>query len=138
MPLYRRAGWPVQRVLTDGGSEFKATWPTPAALSASDDSRMLPRHAWTNRFTERLHGTIVHEHWRIEFGRQYFTSWHSMQSSLNGFMTFYNERQAASGLSPAVARQLSSSAVSRADLMTHSGTADVSTPFRVLPCQGEH
>jgi len=38
-------------------------------------------------------GTILHEHWRIEFRRQYFTSRRAMQRSLDAFMKFYNERR---------------------------------------------
>ena len=37
-------------------------------------TRTKPRHAWTNGFVERLQKTILPEHWRIAFRRQYFTS----------------------------------------------------------------
>jgi Integrase core domain len=46
---------------------------------------------------ERLQGTILHEHWRIAFRRQYFTSCRTMQRSLDGFMKFYNERRPHQG-----------------------------------------
>ena len=42
-------------------------------------------------------GTILHEHWRIEFRRQYFTSRRAMQRSLDAFMKFYNERRPHQG-----------------------------------------
>jgi transposase InsO family protein len=57
----------------------------------------LPRHAWTNGFVERLQGTILHEHWRIEFRRQYFTNRPAMQRSLDACMKFYNERRPHQG-----------------------------------------
>lgn len=49
-------------------------------------TRTKPRHAWTNGFVERLQGTILHEHWRIEFRRQYFTGRLAMQRALDAFM----------------------------------------------------
>ena len=41
--------------------------------------------------------TILHEHWRIEFRRRYFTSRRAMQRSLDAFMKFYNERRPHQG-----------------------------------------
>ena len=46
-------------------------------------TRTKPRHAWTNGFVERLQKTIMHEHWRIAFRRQYFTSRRGLQASLD-------------------------------------------------------
>ena len=53
-------------------------------------TRTKPRHAWTNGFVERFQKTILHEHWRIAFRRQYFTSRRSLQGSLDRFLQFYN------------------------------------------------
>ena len=50
--------------------------------------------------SERLQGTILHEHWRIAFRRQYFTSRQAMQRSLDAFMTFYNEQRPHQGYRP--------------------------------------
>ncbi|MBI4638246.1 MAG: transposase family protein [Candidatus Rokubacteria bacterium] len=69
-PVYRRADWPLQRVLTDGGSEFKGAFAEACRALRITHTRTLPRHAWTNGFVERLQGTILHEHWRIEFRRE--------------------------------------------------------------------
>jgi hypothetical protein len=46
---------------------------------------------------ERLQGTILHEHWRIAFRRQYFTSARAVQRSLDGFLRFYNEQHPHQG-----------------------------------------
>jgi transposase InsO family protein len=97
VPRYRRAGWSVQRILTDGGSEFKSAFAAACQVLGIRHTRTLPRHAWTNGFVERLQGTILHEHWRIAFRRQYFTSRHAMQQSLDAFMTFYNEQRPHQG-----------------------------------------
>jgi transposase InsO family protein len=97
IPLYRRAGWPLQRVLTDGGSEFKGAFDEACHALGIRHSRTRPRHAWTNGFVERLQGTILHEHWRIQFRRQYFTTRTAMQRTLDAFMQFYNEQRPHQG-----------------------------------------
>ncbi|MDH3213308.1 MAG: hypothetical protein OEM05_12555 [Myxococcales bacterium] len=39
---------------------------------------------------ERLQGTILHEHWRMEFRRRYFTRLPQLQRSLDSFLRFCN------------------------------------------------
>jgi transposase InsO family protein len=93
VPLYRKAGWPLRRVLTDRGSEFKAVFDEACEKLGIRHTRTQPRHAWTNGFVERLQGTILHEHWRVAFRRRYFTSRQQLQRSLDGFLAFYNEER---------------------------------------------
>jgi transposase InsO family protein len=90
VPHYRQAGWPIQRVLTDGGSEFKGDFDQACRDLHIRHTRTQPRHAWTNGFVERLQGTILHEHWRVEFRRRYFTRLPQLQRSLDSFLRFYN------------------------------------------------
>ena len=96
-PAYARAGWPLQRVLTDRGKEFKAGFGAWCTEHGVRHTRTKPRHAWTNGFVERLQGTILHEHWRVAFRREFFTSCAQLQRSLDGFLDFYNERRPHSG-----------------------------------------
>ena len=84
------AGWRLQRVLTDGGSEFKGEFDTAYRELNVRHTRTKPRHAWTNGFVEGLQGTILHEHWRIAFRRRYFRKRFQLQASLDGFLQFYN------------------------------------------------
>jgi transposase InsO family protein len=84
------AGWKLWRVLTDGGSEFKAQFDQACRELSVKHTRTKPRHAWTNGFVERLQGTILHEHWRIAFRRRYFRRRFQLQASLDGFLHFYN------------------------------------------------
>ncbi len=90
VPLFQRAGWPVQRVLTDGGGEFKASFDEACAAHGIRHTRIKPRHAWTNGFVERLQQTIVTEHWRVAFRRHYFTNRATLDRSPQQFMHFYN------------------------------------------------
>jgi transposase InsO family protein len=96
-PEYRRAGWPLQRVLTDNGKEFKVSSPQAASAWASRSPARSLRHAWTNGFVERLQKTILHEHWRVAFRRPYFTSRRALQTSLDRFLRFYNFERTHSG-----------------------------------------
>ena len=89
-PGYRRAGWRLQRVLTDNGKEFKGAFAAGCERLGIRVTRTQPRHAWTNGFVERLQKTILHEHWRVAFRRQYFTSRRALQTSLDRFLRFYN------------------------------------------------
>jgi transposase InsO family protein len=91
LPTYRRAGWRVTRVLTDGGPEFKALFGAACTVAGVRHTRIQPRHPWTNGYVERLQGTILHEHWRVVFRRHYFTSRRQLQRSLDGFLAFYND-----------------------------------------------
>jgi len=96
-PTYRRAQWRLQRVLTDNGKEFKGDFATGCERMGVRVTRTKPRHAWTNGFVERLQGTILHEHWRIAFRRQYFTGRVALQRSLDTFLEFYNHQRTHRG-----------------------------------------
>lgn len=97
VPLYRQAGWPIRRVLTDNGSEFKGAFAQACQQLGIRHTRTKPGHAWTNGFVERLQGTILHEHWRVEFRRRYFTRVAQLEVSLQRFLRFYNEQRPHSG-----------------------------------------
>lgn len=93
VPLFRKAGWTLRRVLTDRGSEFKAEFDVACVELGIRHTRTKPRHAWTNGFVERLQGTILHEHWRVDFRRRYFTSRHQLEKSLVGYLAYYNDER---------------------------------------------
>lgn len=97
IPLYQEAGWPIQRVLTDGGNEFKGVFDHACRQHTIRHTRTRPRHAWTNGFVERLQGTLLHEHWRIEFRRRYFTRRRQLERSLAAFLDFYNHQRPHQG-----------------------------------------
>lgn len=96
-PHYRRAGWRLRRVLTDGGPEFKGAFDEACGQLGIRHTRTKPRHAWTNGFVERLQGTILQEHWRVAFRRRYFTTRAALQRSLDGFMHGYNHERPHQG-----------------------------------------
>ena len=97
VPLYQQAGWPLQRLLTDGGSEFKGAFAQACRDLGLRHTRTKPRHAWTNGFVERLQGTLLQEHWRIQFRRRYFTRRRQLPQALAAFLHFYNTQRPHSG-----------------------------------------
>jgi hypothetical protein len=92
-----RAGWPLQRALTDGGSEFKGRFSAACSELGVRQTRTKPRHPFTNGFVERVQGTLLHEHWRVEFRRRYFTRAEQIERSLQGALRLYNYERAHRG-----------------------------------------
>jgi transposase InsO family protein len=97
LPTLQAAGWPLQRNLTDQGSEYRGVFDTICAEHGIRHTRTKPRHAWTNGFVERLQGTILSELWRVEFRRRFFTSAVAMQTALDRYLEFYNHRRSHQG-----------------------------------------
>ena len=87
----------VRRVLTDRGSEFKGVFVDACRRLDVRHTRTKPRHAFTNGFVERLQQTILHEHWRIEFRRRYFSHLRQLEASLQSYLRFYNHQRAHHG-----------------------------------------
>ena len=90
---FAAAGWLVKRVLTDRGSEFKGAFDEAGKRHEIKHTRTKPRHAFTNGFVERLQGTILHEHWRVEFRRRYFTKLGQLDRSLQSYLRLYNHER---------------------------------------------
>ena len=82
-----RAGWPLQRVQSDRGSEFKGDFVKACTELGIRRTKTKPRHPFTNGFVERVQGTLLHEHWRVEFRRRYFSQ---IGRSLQSALRFYN------------------------------------------------
>jgi hypothetical protein len=105
LPTFQAAGWPLRRVLTDQGNEYRGAFDIVCAERRIRHTRTKPRHAWTNRFVEQLQGTILSELWRIEFRRRFFTSAVAMQTALDHYLDFpglparagYNHRRSHQG-----------------------------------------
>jgi transposase InsO family protein len=97
VPHFRKTGWPVKRVLSDRGSEFKGAFDEACRKLGIRHTRAKPRHAFTNGFVERLQQTILHDHWRVEFRRRYFTTLRQLEASLQSYLRFYNHERAHHG-----------------------------------------
>ena len=90
LPRFQRAGWPLPHVLTDGEPEFEGACKVACRAFGLRRTRTKRRHAWTNRFVERLQGTIFQELRRVVLRRRYFTSCAGLQRAFDGFMRYYD------------------------------------------------
>jgi transposase InsO family protein len=97
VPAFQKAGWQVQRLLTDQGNEFRGRFDQACSERGIRHTRTQPRHAWTTGFVERLHGTILQELGRIEFRRRFSTRTSQTQVALDRCLEFYNHRHAHQG-----------------------------------------
>ncbi len=80
-----------------GGSEFKGAFDETCEKLGIRHTRTKPRHAFTNGFVERFQQTILHDHWRVEFRRRYFTKLRQLEASLQSYLRFYNHERAHHG-----------------------------------------
>jgi len=93
LPAYQVAGWPLRRVLTACGSEYREACDQACAARGIRHTRTRPRHAWTNGFVERLQGTILTELGRVEVRRRFFTRVRFLQAALDRYLEFYTHRR---------------------------------------------
>jgi transposase InsO family protein len=94
----RRAGWRLERLLSDNGNEFNAPHFTAeiAALSARH-SRIKSGRPQTNGHVERLHRTILEECWRPAFARFLQVRYRGLQRQLDDYTHYYNHHRAHTG-----------------------------------------
>ena len=134
VPRYQRAGWPVRRVLTDGGPEFKGALDEACRAAR----RSAHPHETAPCVDQRLRRTAAgHDSPRALARGVPATLLHHAARPCNAPSTASCATTTPSGRTKATAsavapRPRSSGAWrQRSDLIHHSGTAKVSTPFRV-------
>ena len=94
IPLFETAGWPIQRGLTDRGSEFKAPLMRPAVSWRIRHTRIQPRHAWTNGFVGApFRAPFCKSIGGWPFGGSYFTNRRQLHNSLDRYLAFYNDER---------------------------------------------
>jgi transposase InsO family protein len=92
------AGWRLERVLTDNGSEFRSGifGATVRELGATQTFIRAGRPA-TNGAVERVQRTILEECWRPSFARSLVPKFTGLARDLEGYLAFYNEERAHTG-----------------------------------------
>jgi transposase InsO family protein len=93
----QRAGWQLQRVLTDNGNEFgRQAFATrlPAGVRHSQIRAGRPQ---TNGHVERLQRTILEECWRPAFARFLQVRYSGLRRHLNTYLHDYNHVRAHTG-----------------------------------------
>jgi transposase InsO family protein len=90
LPVYAEAGIELRKITTDRGPEFGRAFRDALRERGIRHRRLPPRSPNLNGFVERLHGTILHEHYRVAFRLRYYLSATDVDADLQGFMRHYN------------------------------------------------
>jgi transposase InsO family protein len=92
------AGWVLERVLSDNGSEFRSAefGDTLGDLGARQ-SFIRPGRPATNGAVERVQRTILEECWRPSFARSLVPKIGGLSRDLAAYLRFYNEERAHTG-----------------------------------------
>jgi transposase InsO family protein len=92
-----RAGWKLERVLTDNGNEFRTSFDTTLTHLGARHTRIHPGRPQTNGHVERLHKTILDECWRPSFARYLHIKYHGLRRDLADYLAYYNTDRAHNG-----------------------------------------
>ena len=92
------AGWRLERVLSDNGSEFRSAefGDTVRSLGATQ-TFIRPGRPTTNGAVERVQRTILEECWRPSFARSLVPKIGGLARDLEAYLAYYNEERAHTG-----------------------------------------
>jgi transposase InsO family protein len=88
------AGWRLERVLSDNGSEFKGEFSTTIARLGARQSRIRAGRPQTNGHVEALHQTILDECRRPSFARYLTPRLADLRRELDEYLQPYNYKRA--------------------------------------------
>lgn len=102
VPFYEENGIPLQRILTDRGTEYCGThdrheYELYLAVENIDHTRTKARSPQTNGIVERFHKTMLDEFYRIAFRKKIYRTIAELQDDLDAWMTEYNEVRSHQG-----------------------------------------
>jgi transposase InsO family protein len=86
----QRAGWRLERVLTDNGNEFGCREFASRLPAGVAHTRIRSGRPQTNGHVERLHRTILEECWRPAFARYLQVRFTGLQRDLAHYLHDYN------------------------------------------------
>ena len=93
------AGWKLQAVTTDNGSEFRSAEFRRAVLAVDAQARYIRAgRPQTNGCVERVQRTILEECWRPSFARSLIPKVTALQRDLRAYLRYYNFERAHTGL----------------------------------------
>ena len=102
LPFFESHGTPIKTILTDNGREFCGRpdqHPYELFLQLEEiEHRTTPiRRPQSNGYVERLHRTLLDEHFRIKGRQKFYETIGEMQSDLDEFLIHYNTERAHQG-----------------------------------------
>ncbi len=102
IPFYEEHGIPLQRVLTDRGTEYcgnpeRHEYELYLAVEDIDHTRTKARSPQTNGIVERFHKTMLDEFYRIAFRKKVCATIDELQADLDAWMREFNESRPHQG-----------------------------------------
>ena len=102
IPFFDEHGIPLQRVLTDRGTEYcgnpeRHEYELYLAIENIDHSRTKTKSPQTNGICERFNKTILNEFYRVAFRKKLYESIEELQADLDRWMEEYNETRPHQG-----------------------------------------
>ncbi len=102
LPFFEEHNVKVKNVLTDNGREYCGRpdhHPFELFLQLEDIEHRTTKvcRPQSNGFVERLHRTLLDEHFRIKGREKYYESLSEMQEDLDKFLEYYNNERAHQG-----------------------------------------
>jgi transposase InsO family protein len=91
------AGWRLERVLSDNGSEFRGGFTETLATLGTQQTRIHAGRPQTNGAVEALHKTILDECWRPAFARYLYLRFQGLKRELERYLAYYNFDRAHTG-----------------------------------------
>jgi transposase InsO family protein len=96
IPFYEEHAIPLQRVLTDRGTEYCGThdrheYELYLAVEDIDHTRTKAKSPQTNGIVERFHKTMLDEFYRIAFRKKIYATIEDLQADLDLWMREFNE-----------------------------------------------
>lgn len=102
IPFYDEYGIPLQRILTDRGTEYcgnpeRHEYELYLAVEDIDHTRTKTRSPQTNGIVERFHKTVLDEFYRVAFRKKIYSSIEQLQHDLDAWLIEYNEQRPHQG-----------------------------------------
>jgi len=102
LPFFERHGVAVQTVLSDNGREFcgrpdNHPYELFLQLEGIEHRTTKVRRPQSNGFIERLHRTLLDEHFRIAGRAKWYESVEEMQKDFDAYLVTYNEKRPHQG-----------------------------------------
>lgn len=102
LPFFEQAGIPLNRVLTDRGTEYcgapeRHEYELYLAVENIDHTRTKTKRPQTNGICERFHKTLLNEFYRVTFRKKIYATLEELQADLDRWMEEYNEQRSHQG-----------------------------------------
>jgi transposase InsO family protein len=102
LPFFEQHGVPVKTILSDNGREFcglpdRHPYERFLQLEEIEHRTTRVRRPQSNGFVERLHRTLLDEHFRIKGRQKWYESIEEMQKDLEEYLAVYNNKRPHQG-----------------------------------------